>query len=217
MDKAGACAVLATLRGVAEMKLKVNLTCSIGLVENFIGSKSYRPSDIIRSLKGLTVEIGNTDAEGRLVLADVMTWTQRISKNKPAEIIELSTLTGACVVALGEGTAGLFSNNDELAEKIFKSGQNESEDFWRLPIKKEHRESIKSDFADIKNSGKSRYGGASQAAAFLEHFVEKDVKWAHLDIAGPAESKSQKEVWSAGLTGFGVQTLLNYLKNKESR
>lgn len=118
MDKAGACAVLAAFRAAVEMQMPVNLTCSIGVVENFLGSKAYRPSDIIKSHKGLTVEIGNTDAEGRLVLADVMSWTQQKYAGRIEDMIELSTLTGACMVALGEGMAGVFSNNENMAENV---------------------------------------------------------------------------------------------------
>ena len=212
IDKAGACTVLSVLKGIAEMKLPINVVVTIALAENFLGNNCYRPSDIITSLKGLTVEIGNTDAEGRLVLADAMTWTQM--QYKPHTMIELSTLTGACMVALGDEMGGLFSNNDILARNIQKLGDIVNEPFWRLPITDDHRETMKSTHADLNNAGKSKYGGASKAAAFLEYFVEKNVKWAHLDIAGPAESRSEKGLYSAGGTGFGVKLLLHYLRDK---
>ncbi|EGR31353.1 hypothetical protein IMG5_111970 [Ichthyophthirius multifiliis] len=200
-DKCGAISTLSAFRAAVELDLQVNLTCTLGVVENFLSSNSYRPSDIIKSHKGLTVEIGNTDAEGRLVLADCMSWTQQ--KYKPKTMIELSTLTGACVVALGEEMAGLFSNCDDLSKEFEDLSKVTGELLWRLPIHSSHRKQMKGTFSDLTNSGKSRYGGASSAAAFLENFVEKDVKWVHLDIAGPVESKSDQGHLSAGMTGFG--------------
>lgn len=152
--------------------MKINLTCSLGMAENFISSNSYRPSDILTAYNGVTVEIGNTDAEGRLVLGDVICWTNDIHKDI-SKMIEFSTLTGACVVALGETTAGVFSNSDSLANDIISSGKEENEQLWRLPIFDEHRDNIKGTHSDITNSGKSKYGGASKAAAFLENFFDK--------------------------------------------
>ncbi|KAL4505457.1 hypothetical protein ABPG72_002519 [Tetrahymena utriculariae] len=215
MDKGGAVATLTSFRAAVELGLKVNLTVTIGLVENFLSSTSYRPSDIIKSHKGLTVEIGNTDAEGRLVLADCMSWTQQ--KHKPKTMIELSTLTGACVVALGEEQAGLFTNDEVLSKQLQEASKISGDSLWRLPITDAHREAMKGTYSDLNNSGKTRYGGASQAAAFLEKFVEKDVKWAHIDIAGPAESKSDKGQWTTGMTGFGVQLLLQFLKSQQKK
>ena len=208
LDKSGACAVLGTLRWAVETNFPVNLVCTLALAENAIGSKSYKPLDIITSLKGKTVEIGNTDAEGRLCLADALTYTQ--AQYKPSTIIDLATLTGACVVALGEETAGAFGNSDLIA-RLRKAGKYYQEDIWELPITKEHQKSIKGKVADISNTGKSRYGGASTAAAFLKHFIEKDVEWVHLDIAGPAMNKSQRGQFSPGGTGFGVQLLTRFL------
>ena len=183
-DKNGACAVIGALHGVLQLKPKVNIVFVMGFAENAIDSKSYKPGDIITSRKGLTVEIGNTDAEGRLVLADTFTYVQ--DKFKPKVLIDLATLTGACMVALGQDTAGLFSNDDNLAETLLSSSKSVFEPLWRLPIMQEHRDAMKSNFADLNNKGSTRYGGASQAAAFLERFIEKETKWAHLDIAGPA-------------------------------
>lgn len=185
----------------------------MGFAENAIDSKSYKPKDIIKSLKGLTVEVGNTDAEGRLVLADTLTYVQR--EFKPKKVIDLATLTGAIVVALGEHTAGLFSNDDDFAKEILDDGNDIFEPYWRMPITEEARDGIKGAVADITNSGASRWGGAGKAAAFIERFIEKDVKWIHLDIAGPAMLKAAKPPLCSDQTGFGTQTLLNYLFKKE--
>jgi leucyl aminopeptidase len=208
-DKNGSCAVLGALHGALSLKPRKNIVFAIGLAENAIDSKSYKPGDIITSMKGLTVEIGNTDAEGRLVLADTMTYVQQ--EFKPKQMVELSTLTGACMVALGNETAGLFSNDDKLAEMLQSSSKRSFEQIWRLPIMDEHRETMKSSFADLNNKGKTPYGGASQAAAFLERFVEKDVKWAHLDIAGPGMASAAKAPVCANGTGFGTHLLIDYL------
>lgn len=209
-DKGGACTVLAAFLGAVEMKLPVNLVCSVAIVENSMSGNSMRPKDIVRSHKGLTVEIGNTDAEGRLILADAMTYTQW--NYKPKTMLEFSTLTGAVKVALGNEQAGLFSNDDGLANQLYSLGQESNEGLWRLPITDEHREDMKSAIADLNNKGKSVAGGASKAAAFLENFVEKGVKWAHIDIAGTSFRDSDKFVYSSGATGHGVKLLLNYLR-----
>jgi leucyl aminopeptidase len=162
--------------------LKVNITASLALAENSISGDAYRPSDILTSKKGLTVEITNTDAEGRLVLADTMTWTQE--QYNPKSMIELSTLTGACMIALGSHYAGLFTNSSELGNSLSTSGTQIGERMWEMPIYDEIREEMKGKVADLTNTGSTRYGGAIQAAAFLECFVEKGVNWAHVDIAG---------------------------------
>lgn len=141
-DKNGACAVLGALHGVLNSQPKINIVFALGIAENAISSRSYKPGDILKSMKGLTVEIGNTDAEGRLVLADTFTYVQR--EFKPTEMIDLATLTGACMVALGSETAGLFSNNDEIASSLLKSGTKVFEPLWRLPITQEHRDAMKS-------------------------------------------------------------------------
>ena len=164
-------------------------------------------------MNGLTVEIGNTDAEGRLVLADTFTYVQK--EFKPKQMVDLATLTGACVVALGNETAGLFSNDDDLKTEIEGASKHVFEPVWHLPIADEHKETIKGSYGDISNTGKSRYGGASSAAAFLQNFVEKDVKWAHIDIAGPAMAKAPKPPICGDQTGFGAALMLNFIKNKE--
>jgi leucyl aminopeptidase len=211
-DKGGSCVVLSAVKGAAEQKLPINFYGLLAVAENSIGPNCYRPSDIIKSLKGLTVEIGNTDAEGRLVLADAMTYAQKMLGVK--QIIELSTLTGACMVALGLEVAGLFTNNEGIAKNILKLSDIVNEPFWRLPLNDDHRDSMKSTVADLTNSGKSRYGGASNAAAFLENFVEEGTKWAHLDIAGPSLLISDKGIYRGGSSGFGVKLMLHYLKEK---
>jgi len=211
-DKGGACTVLAAFKGAVEMKLPVNIVCTVAFVENSMSEKALHPKDIIRSYKGLTVEIGNTDAEGRLILADAMTYTQR--HYKPNTLIEFSTLTGAIKVALGNETAGIFSNSDKLVSELAEAGNKSCESIWRLPIFDEHREDMRSSIADLNNKGRSVSGGASKAAAFLENFVENGVKWAHIDIAGTSFREGEKFVYSSGATGHGVQLLLNYLKKK---
>lgn len=212
LDKSGACAALGAFKWAVETGHQVNLVCTLALAENAIGEKSFKPSDVLKSLNGITVEIGNTDAEGRLCLADAMTFTQRTYK--PHTLIDLATLTGACVVALGENTAGVFGNNDELISNVIESGKYYKEDAWHLPITEEHEKSIKGATADITNSSKSRYGGASQAAAFLKKFIEKDVNWAHLDIAGPAMGRKARNHFSEGGTGYGVQLLTRFMTDK---
>ena len=204
MDKHGATSVLSAFESVVKLKLKVNLTVSLGLVENFVSANSYRPLDIIRSRKGISVQIGNTDAEGRLVLADCMNWTQE--KYKVRDMIELSTLTGAIVIALGKKHAGLFSNSDELSNALIEAGRQVKQESWRMPVDEYHHELIKAEHADISNAPGKPQASSCQAAAFLEKFVEKDVKWIHLDIAGTSNKNSEA-------TGFGARALVNYLKN----
>jgi len=214
-DKGGACTVLAAFKGAVEMKLPVNIVCSVVFVENSMSDRALHPKDIIKSYKGLTVEIGNTDAEGRLILADAMTYTQRFYN--PKTLIELSTLTGAIKVALGNETAGIFSNDDGLVSDLTSIGAESCEHLWRLPITDEHRDDMKSSIADLNNKGKSVNGGSSKAAAFLENFVDKGVKWAHIDIAGTSFRDGEKFVYSPGATGHGVKLLLNYLKKKSQQ
>ncbi len=208
-DKAGACAVMGALKGVLDLGVKKNIVFAMGFAENSIDSKSYKPMDIITSKKGLTVEIGNTDAEGRLVLADTLTFVQQ--EYKPARIINLATLTGAIMVALGNETAGLFSNDLAFADEVKACGKEVFEDYWHMPITNEAKEAIKGAAADISNSGKSRWGGSCKAAAFLERFIEKDVQWAHLDIAGAGAVQGAKAPLCPDGNGFGTHTLLYYL------
>lgn len=209
MDKGGAAAVYGAMLGALRTDIKKNVVFAFGLAENAIDSKSYKPDDIITSMKGLTVEIGNTDAEGRLVLADSMTFLQR--EYKPQELVELSTLTGAILVALGNQTAGLFSNDKKLAEGLIENGKEVDEAYWQMPIPDDIKESMKCASADVNSAPGRGYGGSSQAAHFLELFVEGDTKWAHLDIAGPAMQKAATHPYGAKGTAFGAQTLLRYL------
>jgi leucyl aminopeptidase len=182
LDKSGACNALAIAKWAVETNYPVNLTVVLALAENSVDQLAFKPSDIIKSYKGLTVEIGNTDAEGRLCLADALTYVQR--HHKPHTIVDMATLTGACVVALGERTGGVFSNDAALTKSLIKSGAYFEEALWELPITSENEEALESTAADITNSGKSRYGGAGAAAAFLKKFIDEGTKWAHLDIAG---------------------------------
>lgn len=211
LDKSGACAVLATILAVEKMKLPVNLIGILGLAENAIGSKAYKPYSIIKSLNGKTVKVANTDAEGRLVLADCLTWVQR--KYNPDIIIDIATLTGACMSALGENFGGIFGNNDSLISAIQEIGKIKYENVFNLPLIEEHRQELKCGDADLNSMG-SKYAGASTAAAFLSEFIENEnTKWIHLDIAGPA-MRSKKNYWfNENGTGFGVRLIYYYLKS----
>jgi leucyl aminopeptidase len=186
----------------------------LALAENAIGHQSYMPSQIIKSLKGTTVEITNTDAEGRLALADAFTFVQDRAKTKKkvSQLIDLATLTGACVAALGEERAGLFTNNPNLGRRLCKAGEDVLEPVWPLPVDLEHEEKMKGGLSDMINCTSNRYAGACTAAAFLKHFVNKDVKWAHLDIAGPGMGTVATKTRPAGAPGYGVGLLVRYLE-----
>ncbi|KAI9906260.1 hypothetical protein PsorP6_003365 [Peronosclerospora sorghi] len=212
-DMCGSAAVLGAIRAASRQRLNVNIVCALALAENAIGSKAVKPLTIVKSHKGITVENNNTDAEGRLILGDTMSYIQM--KYKPQKIIDVATLTGACMVALGEHCAGLFSNSDDLANKLQETGTECYERCWRLPILPEHIASLKGSQSDSRSTGRGRYGGASTAAAFLHQFVYEGVDWAHLDIAGPSNYSSAKSYFPKGATGFGVQLLYNYLKKYE--
>ncbi|KDO27530.1 hypothetical protein SPRG_06797 [Saprolegnia parasitica CBS 223.65] len=209
-DMCGAAAVLGAVRAAAKANLPVNVVAVLALAENAIGSKAAKPHTIVQSHKGLTVEVNNTDAEGRLVLGDALSYVQRYYA--PHTVIDVATLTGACIVALGEYTAGLFSNSDTLATALIDAGASTHERCWRLPILPEHTAELKGSMCDSRSMGTGRYGGACTAAAFLQQFVEKDVAWAHVDIAGPSNYSAQRSYMPAGATGFGVQVLFEYLK-----
>jgi leucyl aminopeptidase len=208
-DMAGAAAVAAALIAVSRMKPKVNVVGVMPLVENMPSGSATRPGDVVKSLSGKTVEIGNTDAEGRLILIDALAYT--IKKYKPNTIIDLATLTGACVVALGDKIAGVFSPNHELAKAIVVAGNETGERCWEMPMPEDYKELLKSDIADINNMSSSRYGGAITAALFLADFTG-DARWAHIDIAGPSYSKKPDAYGSAGGTGFGVRLLCEVLE-----
>jgi len=206
-DMAGSAVVAGLIQSLAIKKAKINAVGVVGLVENMPGGNAQRPGDIVKAYNGKTIEVLNTDAEGRLVLADALSFTEK--KFKPKFIIDLATLTGAIIVSLGEEYAGLFSNNDELSKKLFDSGLKVNEKVWRLPLHKNYDKLINSTIADIQNINYSGGAGSITAAQFLQRFVEK-TPWAHLDIAGMAFSKKAANLNPGGATGFGVR-LLNQL------
>jgi len=206
-DMGGAGTVIGLMKALAGRKAKVNVVGAVGLVENMPGSNAQRPGDVVTSYSGQTIEVLNTDAEGRLVLADVLWYVQK--HIKPQFIVDLATLTGAIIVALGTSRAGLFSNNDKLADQLFKAGAKVGEEVWRLPLGDVYDKQINSDIADMQNIGKDREAGSITAAQFLQRFVN-DVPWAHLDIAGTAWSKKDSDICAKGGTGYGVR-LLNEL------
>jgi len=202
-DMGGAACVVGLMQALAARKAKVNVIGAIGLVENMPDGNAQRPGDIVTSMSGQTIEIINTDAEGRLVLADVLWYVAK--KFKPKFMIDLATLTGAILVALGTEHAGLFSNNDELADRLMKVGQETGERVWRLPLGPEYDKLIDSQFADMKNTG-GRHGGSITAAQFLQRFVD-GTPWAHLDIAGTAMGAPKSDINHSWGSGFGVRLL----------
>ncbi|KAG5478701.1 hypothetical protein LSCM1_06105 [Leishmania martiniquensis] len=217
-DMMGAATALCTLKAIAALQLPINVVAAVGLVENAIGPDSYHPSSIITSLKGLTVEVLNTDAEGRLVLADVLTYVQKYAplEKKPTRIIDLATLTGAIIVSLGSRRAGLFSPFSALADALMATGTRCGEEVWPMPIGDEHKDMMKGGIADLINAAPGRQAGSCTAAAFLSHFVEPEVQWAHLDIAGVADvGDKPKGFEPAGVTGFGVQLLVDFLRHNK--
>ena len=212
-DKCGGCTVLGIMKAVSELKLPVNLVGIIPSVENMPGGESYRPGDIVKLFGGKTAEILNTDAEGRLILADALAYGIKIYQ--PREIFDFATLTGACIVALGTNVAGLVSNNKRITEKLKSSSDRTSEQIWQLPIDDDFMEMVKSDVADIKNVGIGRAAGTITAAAFLANAIG-NTPWAHFDIAGTAwiqTGTKQKSYNPKGATGFGVRLILDYLSN----
>lgn len=209
-DKTGACNVLGIMKGAAELELNLEVHGIISAAENMPSGSAYKPDDIIRARNGKTIEINNTDAEGRLVLADALCVASELD---PDVIIDMATLTGACAVALGKWRSGLFVNDDELSEKILASSKRRGEPYWRMPLEDEHiSESLKSPFADLINCG-PRYGGAIFAALFLKEFVGKNISWAHMDIAGVDFNDKEYGVYPKGASAFGVRTCLDYLLN----
>jgi leucyl aminopeptidase len=202
-DMGGAACVVGLMHALAAREAKVNVVGAIGLVENMPDGNAQRPGDIVTSMSGQTIEIINTDAEGRLVLADVLWYVAR--KFKPKFMVDLATLTGAIMVALGTEYAGLFSNNDELSERLTKAGLATGERVWRMPLGPEYDKQIDSQFADMKNTG-NRHGGSITAAQFLQRFVD-GTPWAHLDIAGTAMGAPKTEINQSWGSGFGVRLL----------
>ena len=209
-DMAGSAVVVGLLKSLALRKAKINAVGVVGLVENMPGGNAQRPGDIVKSYSGKTIEVLNTDAEGRLVLADALSFTEK--KYKPKFIVDLATLTGAIIVSLGEEYAGLFSNDDELSKNIFQSSENTNEKVWRLPLHKNYNKLIDSNIADVQNINYSGGAGSITAAQFLQRFILNKTPWAHLDIAGMAFSKKAANLNPGGATGFGVRLLNNLIK-----
>ena len=209
-DMGGSAVVVGLMKSLALRKAKVNAVGVVGLVENMPDGNAQRPGDIVKSYSGKTIEVLNTDAEGRLVLADALTYTEE--KFKPRFIIDLATLTGAIIMALGEEYAGLFSNNDELSNKIFQASENVNEKVWRLPLHKNYDKLMNSPIADVQNINYAGGAGSITAAQFLQRFIINKTPWAHLDIAGMAFSKKAANLNPGGATGFGVRLLNNLIK-----
>ena len=204
MDMGGAGVVSGFMKAVALRKAKANVVGIVGLVENMPDGKATRPGDIVTSLSGKTIEVINTDAEGRLVLADLLTYVQR--EFEPGAIVDLATLTGAMIIALGNFKAGLFSNDDGLSEQLLDAAEAVGEGLWRMPLSKEYDDLIKSQLADMKNVG-GRAAGSITAAQFLQRFIEDGTPWAHIDIAGVTLAKEAKPLHPKGASGWGVATL----------
>ena len=207
-DMAGSAVVVGLMKNLALRKAKINAVGVVGLVENMPGGNALRPGDILKSYSGKTVEVLNTDAEGRLVLADALTYTEE--KFKPKFIVDLATLTGAIIVSLGSEYAGLFSNDDKLSNQLIESGKHVEEKVWRMPLNKNYDKLIDSKNADMQNINYVGGAGSTTAAQFLQRFIIKKTPWAHLDIAGMAFSKYGGALNSGGATGYGVR-LLNKL------
>jgi leucyl aminopeptidase len=207
-DMAGAGVVVGLMKALAGRKAKVNVVGMVGLVENMPSGSAQRPGDIVTSMSGQTIEVLNTDAEGRLVLADVLWYCQ--DRFKPRFMIDLATLTGAIIIALGHEHAGLFSNNDELADRLAAAGKAVGELVWRMPLADAYDRQIDSDAADVKNISGGRDAGSITAAQFLQRFVNK-TPWVHLDIAGTAWSKKDAPTVPKGATAFGVRLLERFI------
>ncbi|MBB4860458.1 leucyl aminopeptidase [Novosphingobium chloroacetimidivorans] len=209
-DMGGAGAVAGTMLALALRKAKANVVAVCGLVENMPDGKAQRPGDVVTSLSGQTIEVINTDAEGRLVLCDALTWVQR--EFAPTRIVDLATLTGAIIGSLAHEYAGLFSNDDVLAADLTAAGAATGEPLWRFPMGPAYDKMIDSPIADMKNVG-SRFGGSITAAQFLKRFIENDTPWAHLDIAGTVWADKPGATWDKGATGFGVRLLDRFVRN----
>ena len=205
-DMSAAACVLGVMSIIREFHPQVEVHGIIAACENMPGCSAYKPGDILTAKNGKTIEVDNTDAEGRLTLADALCYACELGVD---EVIDLATLTGACMVALGTNAAGIMGNDDTLVKNLINTAERNGERYWELPLWDEYFDSLKSDIADMKNTG-SRWGGASTAGVFLKKFV-KDVKWAHIDIAGVAFLDKPQKEFIKGATGAGVRTLLNYI------
>jgi leucyl aminopeptidase len=209
-DMGGAGAVAGTMLALALRKAKANVIGVCGLVENMPDGNAQRPGDVVTSMSGQTIEVINTDAEGRLVLCDALTWVQR--EYKPAKVVDLATLTGAIILSLAHEYAGLFSNNDDLAAQLSAAGDASGDRLWRMPMGPNYDKMIDSPIADIKNVG-PRFGGSITAAQFLLRFIENDTPWAHLDIAGTVWTDKPGATWDKGASGFGVRLLDRFVRD----
>jgi leucyl aminopeptidase len=209
-DMGGAAAVAGTMLALAGRKAKAHVIGVCGLVENMPSGTAQRPGDVVTSMSGQTIEVINTDAEGRLVLCDALTWVQR--NHRPDQIVDLATLTGAMIIALGHEYGGLFANDDGLAEELIAAGKASGDPLWRLPLGEAYDKLIDSPIADIKNVG-PRPGGSITAAQFLKRFIDDGVKWAHLDIAGMVWAAKPGATWDKGATGFGVRLLDRFVED----
>jgi leucyl aminopeptidase len=211
-DKCGGMAVLAAMQMVARMKVKVPVVGILGAAENMPGSAAARPGDIIRAYNGKTIEVLNTDAEGRLILADALGLASAL---QPAAIVDLATLTGACIIALGSSAAAVLGNDRKLVRRLIDAGAVSGERLWQLPLYKDYTDDMKSDFADLANLSKSGGAGTATAAAFLQEFVPDDIPWAHLDIAGTAWLETPKPWQAPGATLFGSRLLAEWIAGME--
>ena len=208
-DMAGSAVVVSIIKYLSEIKTNFSYAGIVGLVENMPSGTAYKPGDIIKSYKGINVEVLNTDAEGRLVLADIITYG--CEKYKPKVVIDFATLTGAIMVALGQHYAGLFSNDDRLADTLYQSGLDTNEKVWRMPLHDDFDRELNSPFVDLKNIGAGRYGGSVTAAQFLQRFVPTKTKWAHLDIAGTTWKNVGDIMNNKGSTGFGLTLIADFI------
>ena len=208
-DMGGAAVTAAIIKYLSDIKTNFSYAGIVGLVENMPSGTAYKPGDIVKSYKGINVEVLNTDAEGRLVLADIITYGCEIYK--PKIVIDFATLTGAIMVALGQHYAGLFSNDDVLSDTLYKSGIETNEKVWRMPLHDDFDKELNSPFVDLKNIGAGRYGGSVTAAQFLQRFIPPKTKWAHLDIAGTTWKNSGDILNSKGATGFGLTLIADFI------
>ena len=212
LDMGGAAAVAGAAAALAKLDVNKKIIAVVPIAENMISGDAYRPGDVLKSYSGKTIEVLNTDAEGRLILADALSYTEKLFK--PDLIIDAATLTGACVVALGDKIAGVFTDNEKIGSEIVKTGEKINEPCWMLPVFKDYAKKLKSHVADLKNIGGGRYGGAITAALFLKEFIEK-TDYVHLDIAGPAFSQESGHYTNKGGTGFGVRLIAEYILERK--
>ncbi|MBR1424903.1 leucyl aminopeptidase [bacterium] len=206
-DMSGSACILGVMKALNKLKPEIEVHGIIAACENMPSGSAYKPGDILTAMNGKTIEVDNTDAEGRLTLADALCYACKLDVE---EVIDIATLTGACMVALGTVASGIMGNNDEFVSSIIKYGKESGEKYWQLPMWQEYRDNMDSDVADMKNTG-TRYGGASAAGMFLKEFVTDNVKWAHLDIAGTAFLEKGQREFGKGATGAGVRTLIKYI------